>query len=220
MSTTLTTVSQPTSPTASNKGYGSFIITAAGVWTYTLDNSNGAVQALNAEETLTDTFTVATVDGTTQLVTITIIGTNDAAIISGATTGLVVEASDTSPGTPVATGGATASDADNAANAFTAVASPTSSNNGYGTFIITGAGVWTYTLDNTSPAVQALNVGGTMLTDTFTVATVDGTTQVVTITITGTNDAATISVIRGLHPRRHAGHSRCGRYADRYGRGQ
>jgi VCBS repeat-containing protein len=49
---------------------------------------------------------------------------------------------------------------------------------GYGTFTITVAGVWTYTLDNTNPAVQALNVGGT-LTDTFTVATVDGTTQLV-----------------------------------------
>jgi hypothetical protein len=36
----------------------------------------------------------------TQVVTITIIGTNDAAIISGATTGMVVEAGGTSPGTP------------------------------------------------------------------------------------------------------------------------
>ena len=55
-------------------------------------------------------------------------------------------------------------------------------------FTITAAGVWTYTLDNTNAAVQALAVGGT-LTDTFTVATIDGTEQVVTITITGANDA-------------------------------
>jgi VCBS repeat-containing protein len=104
-------------------------------------------------------------------------------------------------------GALTASDADNAAKRLHCCTSPTSSKNGYGTFIITGAGVWTYTLDNTNPAVQALNVGGT-LTDTFTVATVDGTTQVVTITITGTNDAATISgatagsVIEAGAPRR------------------
>ena len=39
-------------------------MTAGGVWTYTLDNSNAAVQALNAGQTLTDTFTVTTVDGT------------------------------------------------------------------------------------------------------------------------------------------------------------
>src|ERR1700716_38434 len=47
-------------------------MTAAGVWTYMLDNSNSAVRALNDGEHLTDTFTVATVDGTTQVITITI----------------------------------------------------------------------------------------------------------------------------------------------------
>ena len=67
-------------------------MTAAGVWTYTLDDANSAVQALNACDTLTDTFTVTTVDGTPQVVTITIDGTNDAAIISGTTTGSVIEA--------------------------------------------------------------------------------------------------------------------------------
>ena len=41
-------------------------MTAAGVWTYTLDNSNAAVQALNVGDTLTDSFTVTTVDGTAQ----------------------------------------------------------------------------------------------------------------------------------------------------------
>src|SRR6476646_8456346 len=55
---------------------------------------------------------------------------------------------------------------------------------GYGTFTITAAGVWTYTLDNANSAVQALSVGGT-LTDTFTVSSIDGTPQAVTITIHG-----------------------------------
>ena len=54
--------------------YGSYTLTAAGVWTYTLDNNNPAVQALNVGQTLTDTFTATTVDGTAQLVTITING--------------------------------------------------------------------------------------------------------------------------------------------------
>ena len=45
--------------TASVNGYGTYALTAAGVWTYTLDNSNAAVQALNAGATLTDSFTVA-----------------------------------------------------------------------------------------------------------------------------------------------------------------
>jgi hypothetical protein len=42
------------------------------------DNANSAVQALNAGGTLGDSFTVTTVDGTSQLVTITITGSGDA----------------------------------------------------------------------------------------------------------------------------------------------
>ena len=181
-----------TSPTASAGGYGTFTMTAAGVWTYTLNNANSAVQALNVGNTLTDSFTVTTVDGTAQVVTITISGSNDAAIISGTASGSVIEAGTASPGVPTTTGTLTDTDVDDAPNTFTAVSSPTASAGGYGTFTMTAAGVWTYTLNNTNSAVQALNVGNT-LTDSFTVTTVDGTAQVVTVTITGSNDAAIIS---------------------------
>ena len=80
------------SPTASAGGYGTFTMTKAGVWTYTLNEANSVVQALNVGDTLTDTFTVTTVDGTPKVVTVTIHGANDAAIISGTTTGSVIEA--------------------------------------------------------------------------------------------------------------------------------
>lgn len=183
------------SPTATAAGYGSFTMTAAGVWTYTLNNANGAVQALNAGEILTDTFTVTTLDGTTQVVTVTIQGTNDAAVISGTTAGSVTESgavANATPGTPSATGTLIAADVDNPSNTFTAVTSPKASTSGYGSFTMTAAGVWTYTLDNAGSVVQALNVGDT-LTDSFTVTTLDGTPQVVTITIHGANDAALIS---------------------------
>ena len=179
-------------PTASANGYGSYTLTAAGVWTYTLDNSNAAVQALNVGQTLTDTFTVFTVDGTSQVVTITINGANDAAVITGAATGTVVEAGGVdngTPGTPTATGDLNSTDVDNPNDAWTAVGTATASANGYGSYTLTAAGVWTYTLDNSNAAVQALNVGQT-LTDTFTATTVDGTAQLVTITINGANDAA------------------------------
>ena len=178
-------------PTASAGGYGSFTMTAAGVWAYTLDNANSAVQALNVGGTLSDSFTVTTVDGTPQLVTITITGRNDAAVISGTTTGSVIEAGTATPGVPTATGTLTDTDLDNPPNTFVAVG-PTASASGYGSFTMTAAGVWAYTLDNANSAVQALNVGGT-LTDSFTVTTVDGTPQLVTITITGSNDAAIIA---------------------------
>jgi len=180
------------SPTASAGGYGTFTMTASGVWAYTLNEANSAVQALNVGDTLTDTFTVTTIDGTAQVVTITITGANDAAIISGTTTGAVIEAGGAAPGTPTATGTLTDTDVDNTPNTFAAVSSPTASAGGYGTFTITAAGVWIYTLNNANSAVQALNAGDT-LTDTFTVTTIDGTAQVVTITITGANDAAVIS---------------------------
>ncbi|WP_271585306.1 VCBS domain-containing protein [Bradyrhizobium sp. CCBAU 45389] len=186
---TFTTVS---SPTRSAGGYGTFTMTTGGVWTYTLDDSSGTVQSLNAGDTLIDRFTVTTIDGTPQLVTITINGTNDAAIISGTATGSVVEAGGTSPGTPVATGTLLAADVDNPANTFAAVNTPTASAHSYGSFTITTAGVWTYTLDNNSTAVQALNNGAT-LTDSFTVTSADGTAQTVTITINGSNDGAVIS---------------------------
>ena len=135
--------------TASAKGYGTYTLTAAGVWTYTLDNSNADVQARNAGETLTDTFTVITIDGTSQVVTIIINGTNDAAVISGVTTGRVIEAGGIANGNrarPTATGNLNSTDVDNPNDAWTAVGTPIASANGYGTYTLTAAGVWTYTL--------------------------------------------------------------------------
>ena len=72
---------------AGTNGDGQFLVESSGAWNYTLDNANGAVQALNVGGTLTDTFTVTTIDGTARLVTITIAGSNDAAIISGTAIG-------------------------------------------------------------------------------------------------------------------------------------
>ena len=46
--------------TTSTGGYGTYAMTAAGAWTYTLNNGNATVQALAALATLSDTFTVTT----------------------------------------------------------------------------------------------------------------------------------------------------------------
>ena len=181
-------------PTESAHGFGTFTMTANGVWAYTIDQTNSAVQALNVGDTLTDTFTVTTIDGTAQVVTITINGANDAAVISGTTTGSVTEDGGTRCDPPTATGTLTATDVDNAPG-FTAVNCPTASDAHYGTFTMTADGVWIYTLDDGNCAVQALNVGDT-LTDTFKVTSLDGTAQQVTVTINGTNDAAVICGIK------------------------
>ena len=177
--------------TASTKGYGTYTLTAAGLWTYTLDNSNADVQARNVGEILSDTFTVTTVDGTSKVVIIIISGTNDAAEITGETTGTVVEAggvANGTPGTPTDTGDLNFTDVDDPNDAWEVVSFSTVSASGYGSYTLTAAGLWTYTLDNNNATVQGLNDGQT-LTDTFTATTVDGTEQLVTITINGANDA-------------------------------
>jgi len=177
-------------PAASAGGFGAFTMTADGVWTYTVDDSNSAVQALNIGDTLTDSFTVTTVDGTAQVVTLIIKGSNDAAVISGDTVGSVTEDGGTKCDPPTATGTLTATDVDNASG-FLAVKCPTASDAGYGTFTMAADGAWTYKLDDSNCAVQALNVGDKLI-DTFEVASLDGTVQLVTVTINGTNDAAII----------------------------
>src|SRR5678816_2123905 len=98
--------------------------------TYTLDDDNPAVQARNAGQTLTDTFAAFTVDGTQQLVTITIHGTNDTAVISGVASGSVIEAggvANGTPGTPTATGDLSSADLDNPNAVWTAVSTATAS---------------------------------------------------------------------------------------------
>ena len=182
------------SPHASEHGYGSFTMTADGHWTYALDDGNVAVQALKACDRLTDTFTVTTIGGTPQIVTVTIQGSDDPAVVSGDTHGCVVEAGgvrNAAHGVPSAMGLLIDTDVDDPSSTFAAVACPKPSDQGYGSFIMTADGHWTYTLDDANCAVQALNVGQT-LTDTFIVKTVDGTAQTVTITIEGSNDAAVI----------------------------
>ena len=182
---------------ATTNGYGTFQMTAGGTWTYTLNDNNATVQALNAlSAPLTDTFTVTTIDGTAQLVTVTIHGANDAAVISGTASGSVTEAggvNNGAPGTATASGTLTDTDVDNPANTFTPVAAGAATTNGYGTFQMTAAGTWTYTLDNNNAAVEALNASSALLTDSFTVTTVDGTAQLVTVTIHGANDTPVIT---------------------------
>ncbi|RWF77755.1 VCBS domain-containing protein [Mesorhizobium sp.] len=173
------------------KSYGTFSIDAAGNWSYTLDDNNATVQALNstgANTTLHELVTVTTADGTSQVIDITINGANDAAAITGTATGTVVEAgSSNGGGTPTATGDLLSTDVDNTTDSFQAVNSATTSALGYGTFTVTAAGVWTYTLDNSNPTVNAL-ADGQPLSDSFTVYSEDGTAKLVSISITGADD--------------------------------
>ena len=91
MSTRASPPSRPR-PAARPATYGSFTLDATGNWTYTADDSQTAIQQLGAGQSITDSFTAVSSDGTaSQLVTVTIHGTNDVPVIGGASTGSVTE---------------------------------------------------------------------------------------------------------------------------------
>ncbi|MDF1580476.1 MAG: VCBS domain-containing protein, partial [Desulfuromonadales bacterium] len=169
-----------------DNGYGKFSMDSTGAWVYTMNDAhNEFVDGVTYE----DTITVTSADGTPEVITVTITGTNDDPVISGDATGGVEEDIKLT-----ATGTLTSDDLD-------AVAPPTWSIEGsaagdYGGLALNGnSGEWTYTLNNgtdgTSSAVQDL-AAGQSVTDTFTVRVTDDhdgfDEQLVTITITGTND--------------------------------
>jgi VCBS repeat-containing protein len=64
--------------TTGSNGFGIFTLDAAGNWTYTADNSQAAIQLLDSGQSITDSFTAVSSDGTkSQLITVTINGTSD-----------------------------------------------------------------------------------------------------------------------------------------------
>jgi VCBS repeat-containing protein len=161
--------------------HGHFSIGTDGDWTFTVDQDNAEVQALNDDETITETVTVHSADGTAQDITITIHGANDAAEFTGDYEGDVTEDS----GDPItASGDLSVTDVDNPGTI-----NAEEQDGNYGHFSIGADGHWTYTLDNDNTDVNALNDDSTPLTDTFTVTSDDGTEQQVTVTIHGANDA-------------------------------
>ncbi len=170
---------------AGANGYGTFAL-VNGTWTYSLNNSHAAVQALDQGETLSDTFTFTASDGTQQQVTVTIAGAEDAPVVAGAFSGNVAE-----DGQLTATGGLSISDVDSSDSPSFADVATSAGANGYGTFALVN-GTWTYSLNNGHAAVQALDQGET-LSDTFTFTASDGTQQQVTVTIAGAEDAPVVA---------------------------
>ncbi|HHF7376239.1 TPA: VCBS domain-containing protein, partial [Legionella feeleii] len=159
---------------------------ANGAWTYTANNAQTAIQQLGAGQTLTDSFTATSLDGTaTKVVTVTIQGTNDVPVIAGVSTGTVTEDVNVTSGNLTSGGTLTIADVDAGQSSF--IAQPSVAGT-YGTFTLAANGAWTYTANNAQAAIQQLKVGQS-LTDSFTAKSLDGTaTKVVTVTIQGTNE--------------------------------
>ncbi|MGI9275441.1 MAG: Ig-like domain-containing protein, partial [Endozoicomonas sp.] len=173
---------QTTGITASAGALGSLSITSAGVWTYNVENAD--VQYLAKDETKVETFTVKSTDGTDHDIVVTITGAEDP-------TSVTVTAADTAvteddAGNNTANGTVSVTDVDSGEGTL---ATSTAT---YGTVTVDGSGNWTYTLNHGLAAVQALDDGVT-LTDTITFTSDTGVTETLTVTITGSNDAATIT---------------------------
>ncbi|MDB5427912.1 MAG: hypothetical protein JWR43_1887, partial [Phenylobacterium sp.] len=165
----------------------------AGFWDYLAKDQTAA-------DSFTYTVTDADGDTATSPVTVTITGTNDpVTITSGAPAGAVVE----DAATLSATGTVAFSDVDLSDNHTASAAAAVGNTTTLGTFALgtvgeaanaaTGSVGWTYTLNNA--AAQYLAQGQTA-TETYVVTVSDGlttTTQNVVVTITGTNDAPTIT---------------------------
>ncbi|MFN7333151.1 MAG: VCBS domain-containing protein, partial [bacterium] len=203
--------------------YGSINISSTGAYTYTVDNSNATVQALRTSgQTITDVFTYTVTDSggftSTTQITVTIQGANDAPT-SVADTATAIEAGGLANGTagtnPTGNVLTNDTDPDSAGNGETKtvvgiLAGTQASASGnvaasvtgtYGSINIAANGAYTYTVDNTNAAVQALASNADSLQDIFTYTLTDSggltsTTQV-TVTIEGRNDNPIITIESG-----------------------
>src|SRR5262249_41737957 len=170
-------------------------------WTFTSGSSgDGAFNFLRQGETLVLNYTLKATDNAataltdTQLVTITITGSNDAPDITApaAEDTAVKEAggvSNTTAGDPSASGQLTVHDVDSGQDHFQ---TPTSLAGNYGTYTFNATtGAWTYTLNQTlaDPLTD-----GQVVHDHLTVTSFDGTAPYANdVTITGTTGNETIT---------------------------
>ncbi|WP_165759900.1 VCBS domain-containing protein, partial [Falsiruegeria litorea] len=162
-------------------GNASLVIGPKGGWIYDGDNDDPRVQALGAGQTLVDTVTVRSADGTTHQIQITIHGTNDVPVLSAAT------ASATEDGSAV-TGQMSATDVDTGDTLSFAPANPVPG------FTLGTDGSWSF--DPTDAAYQHLAAGATQqVTIPVTVTDKAGATDTehLVITVTGTNDGPAVS---------------------------
>ena len=171
--------------------YGSLTIHADGSYSYTLDNTNPVVNALEDGQRLTETFTQTVSDGrggtASAQLSITINGRSDnRPPVAEDDTNTINE--DASPNT--VSGNVLTNDSDPDGNALSVTNAGTATLT-YGSLTIHADGSYSYTLDNTNPVVNALE-DGQRLTETFTQTVSDGrggtASAQLSITINGTSE--------------------------------
>ena len=147
--------------------YGDLVLdSATGAYTYTLNNDSAAVQALDADETLTETFSVSVSDGTattTESLSFTITGVADTSL-AAPTDGALTEDDSTTTVTGTLTG--TDPEGDELTYAISGsieVDGVYTATGTYGTLVVNKtSGEYTYTLDNTDSDTNAIAAGTTV----------------------------------------------------------
>ncbi|KJY91730.1 hypothetical protein TW84_07870 [Vibrio neptunius] len=177
-----------------NGQLGTLTITKDGSWTYVLDNVNPTVQALGKGSTATDTITLHSADGTPHQITVTINGTNDHPIVSGASNGAVIEQGLNAVGVPDATGSLITTDIDKSDTIAWAVNQPQGQ---WGTLSIDQNGHWHYQLDNSTGSAADKLAAGEHQTESFWVTATDSAgasvTHKIVIDVQGSNDKPIVS---------------------------
>ncbi|MCZ4305055.1 VCBS domain-containing protein, partial [Zoogloeaceae bacterium G21618-S1] len=184
--------------------YGTLVLNADGSYTYTLDNTNPTVNALNTGDTLTDSYTYTLTDGdgtsTTATLEITINGSNDGPV-ANLDAAIAVEAGGVANGSAGVnpTGNVLTNDTDVDAGDTKTVSAISggvlngATNGAFGTLTLNADGSYSYALNNANATVQALRTSANTLTDTFTYTMRDAagatSTSTLTVTIQGANDA-------------------------------
>ena len=153
------------------------------LWTYAV--SDGALNDLAQSDTVIQSYMVTVNDGhggtDSRIVDISLTGTNDVAIITGKSTGLVIEDDEID----TISGLLKVEDPDirqdgTREDAFKAVVIAGT----YGTLTMAASGQWSYELDNYDPDTSALTFSDTV-SDNFTISTIDGTTHEISVTVEG-----------------------------------
>ncbi len=165
-------------------------------WDFAVNNS--ALLSLGAGESLTQTYEVTVTDehgeSSTESVTVTLTGANEAPVASGVgNTGSVTEDSGDDQ---TVSGTVEATDPD----ANDTLEWSGSATGAYGSLTIDADGNWTYTLDNENADVQALDADSDPLLDVLFVNVSDGimtTTEQITVTINGVDEEAVPEISEG-----------------------
>ncbi len=187
--------------------YGRLTVDADGSYRYVVDGDNAAVQALAAGATLSETFTYRLIDtaGNADLaeLVVTVTGANDPPS-PVADQAIAVEAGGTANATPGddPSGNVLTNDDDVDGQTLSVDQvrfNTTTVNAGqplagrYGTLTLNADGSFSYVVDNSNPAVEALRTANDTLTEVFVYRSVDPlgatTTARLTVTIEGRDDA-------------------------------